>query len=99
MENLLPKILSAVAKVASVTTEDHDDTGEWIRVESEDLSDDQLYALLFKNWLKICGPWRSYFALIHCREEPDAGVWIHYLSTAEKRSEYARGWHQVPSWS
>ncbi len=93
------QVLARINKITPVSTDDWDGTGEWIYLESEELWDADLLAKLRRNWGVITGPFAHHFALVYCHDEPESGIWLHYLSSYEQRSEYACGCHQVSSWS
>jgi hypothetical protein len=100
MPNYLPPlnhVLDRINKHFSVATEDYDDTGEWFALESNHMGDRELYNFLESQWGGIVGAHANHFALIYCQSEPEAGVWLHFLSTAEDRREYAPGCHIIQS--
>ena len=95
---VLKRVLAGLNKVTPLSLDDYDGTGEWFRLESDELWDYQLYERLCRRWYGVVGNNSRSFALIHCMEGEEAGVWVHFLATAEARQEYAPGYHQVPSW-
>jgi hypothetical protein len=96
---LLKRVLAGINTATPVSMYDYDGTGEWFRLESDDLWDYQLYDRLCRRWYGLVGGNSPRFALIHCMEGDEAGVWVHFLETSEARSEYLPGYHQVGSWA
>jgi hypothetical protein len=74
-------------------------SGEWFYLESPTLPDAALFAALRQNWHRIAGPHAMSLALIYCEQEPDSGIWLHYLPTFQHKVEFLCGCHQIPSWS
>jgi hypothetical protein len=95
---LLQRVLASIQRRTPVTVYDSDGAGEWLRLESDDLWDYELYEKLSRRWLSIVGSKYRCFALTHCMEGEDAGVWLHFLDTDELREEYLPGHRQLPSW-
>jgi hypothetical protein len=95
---LLKRVLAGVQRTTPVSVSDWNDTGEWLRLESDDLWDYQLYERLCRRWYGLVGGHSPSFALIHCMEGDEAGVWLHFLSTPEAREEYLPGYYQISSW-
>ena len=92
------KILTSINRYAAVTCDDPKHTGEWFYLESQTLSDMDLFNKLRTNWSQIDGIDALHFALIYCQGDPDGGVWLHHLRTLEAKVEYQTGCHCIPSW-
>ena len=93
----LSGVLDRIGNIALVSMEDLNDDGEWIQLWSDSLTDADLYRALVKKWGKTAG-YINKFALIYCHTGDDSGVWLHYLSTQELRTEYRVGCFALPSW-
>ncbi len=94
----LQRVLASIRYKTPVTVNDYDGTGEWLRLESDDLWDYELYEKLCRSWLRTVGAKPRWFALTYCMEGDDAGVWVHFLETEELRAEYLPGYRELPSW-
>jgi hypothetical protein len=66
---------------------------EWFQLRAVTLSNKQLFLMLEAIWPAIVGPEPQKFALIHCTQGHQAGVWFHLLPNAE----YESGCHEVLS--
>ena len=75
-----------------------DGTNEWFLLESDDLSDNELFYALRAKWYPVVGPNYGRFALIYCVQQPDAGVWLHSLSASDTPAAYAPGCFKLGSW-
>src|SRR5437588_8396155 len=93
------KVLEGINAVTPVDVEEYDSTNEWFLLESEDLSDHDLYQLLRLKWFHLVGPNYGRFALIYCLQRPDCGVWLHSFAASESPSQFAPGCFQVSSWT
>ena len=94
----LTQVLANINAVTPVDTDDYNDDGEWLLLESDDLSGPVLFQKLKQNWHRIVGPYPNGFALLFCQGGADSGVWLHHLGTPQARHEYLPGCHQVFSW-
>jgi hypothetical protein len=90
----LSQVLAQINQTTPVEVENEDGQAEWFLLESADLEDSELYDILDRNWPRIVGVQGGSFALIHCRNEPNSGVWLHYFTT----KQYAPGCHEVATW-
>ena len=95
---LVDAVLGKVNSITPVDEEEYDGTDEWFQLESEDLSDNDLFYLLRGKWYPIVGQNYGRFALIYCVQQPDAGVWLHSLTASDTPSAYAPGCFKVFSW-
>jgi hypothetical protein len=75
-----------------------DEEGEWFRLESAGLWNEQLFSRLRSNWGAISGRNMLNFSLVHCSAGPDHGVWLHQRKPWNKPA-YLHGCHQTLSWS
>ncbi len=100
MRPLAPAVaamLSAIVRHTPVDIEeaDRDNDGDWFRLESEDLWDDEIFNRLRDNWDAIGGTAPG-FALIHFLTGPDAGVWLYHAKLGQLPA-YSRGCHRLVS--
>ena len=95
---LADAVLGKINRSISVDVEDYDGTCEWILLESDNLSDNDLFYALRKNWHQIVGQNYGRFALLYCVQQPDSGVWIHCLSASDTPAAYAPGCFKLGSW-
>ncbi|MBI4905987.1 MAG: hypothetical protein HY820_20305 [Acidobacteria bacterium] len=95
---IVSTVLSNIEKVTRISSGGFDGGRDWFHLESKELRDAELYEKLRANWRQITGQYLLSFALVYCREGADCGVWLHYLHSAQHKSEYLPGCHSVPSW-
>ena len=95
MDVVLDSVLEKIKLTIPVDIEDYDDDEEWFELSSSDLEDADVYFTLRMNWDVIVGLDGDSFALIHCADGTDSGVWLHYFDDDD---EYAPGCHKVPAW-
>jgi hypothetical protein len=91
-------VVEKIKVVIPVNVEDYDGSREWFRLESDDLSDHDLYAALRPKWFQILGPNYGRFALLYCLHYPNPGVWLHSFAAADNPAQYSPGCFQVVSW-
>jgi len=93
----LAGVLKKIETLGRADIDDYEDDGEWFFIDS-DYPDTNLFQLLRQQWSAIAGPHAHCFALIHCANGKDSGVWLHFLEGPEERGEYLAGCHSIPNW-
>jgi hypothetical protein len=92
-------VLDSIHRISRVTV-DFDDKYEWIHLKSTFLSETALFQTLTLHWRHIVSiPGEANFALIYCRGDRNAGVWLHYLSSPDLLDDYEDGCHEIWLWS
>jgi hypothetical protein len=74
------KMLTAIIRHTPVEIEEayREDDGDWYRLESDDLRDDQIFSRLRDNWMGIAGRSKGEFAVLQCLAGDDRGVWLFH---------------------
>ena len=96
---MLKQVLARIRGQFNVSISDPFGAGEWFLLKSGDYWDAEFYARLSAAWNGIAGRNRGDFALVYCEGGEDAGVWLHGLDTAARKSQYMAGCFQIPCWS
>jgi|SRR6185369_15501739 len=91
-------LIEKINTVAPINVEEYDGTNEWFLLESDELSDHDLYQALRLKWFSLLGPNYGRFALLYCVQRPDPGVWLHSFVASDNPSQFAPGCFQVASW-
>ena len=91
-------VIRNIKSISSVSEISSDGNSEWFHVKSHRLPDHELFNELRAKWHTTLGPLYGLFALVHCVQQPHAGVWIHDLSTAAKPAAYLPGCFKISSW-
>jgi hypothetical protein len=94
------EVLSSITRhtPVKIVEAERDEDGDWFRLESEDLLDQDVFHRLSNNWEAISGPNGIQFSLIHCEMGPDGGLWLHYRKVGTV-PQYFHGCQQIISWS
>jgi hypothetical protein len=95
----LDHLLSNISRATPVVARIDGDDGEWTLLTSAYYPADKLYKLLSSGWARIVPQHeRQQFALVHCQQGPNAGVWLHNLATPSLRAGYDVGCYEIDSW-
>lgn len=92
-------VLAKMRKVADVETAPFDASDEWLRIKARGVSDYALFQKFRFQWPVIAGIHMDKVALLHCKTDPHAGVWLHDLSEAGMDAFFQAGCHEVATWN
>jgi hypothetical protein len=84
-------VLEKLRRVVPCDVVPYGDGREWTRLRSAAFSNKQLFDKLQAAWAAAVGMEGFKYALIHCLQGPDAGVWFHVLPNAD----YEPGCHEI----
>ena len=99
MSPTLTALVERMRRVAPFEASPFDATGEWLRLRAGPLRDYELFQKLRFQWPMLAGPALSKIALVHCRSEPHAGVWLHDLVGHGAEGIYRAGCYEIASWN
>lgn len=92
-------ILARMRKVADIQTAPFDGSDEWLKLTAPGVVDYALFQKIRFQWPMISGIHMDKVALVHCKSEPHAGLWLHDLSGAGMQAMYEAGCHEVATWN
>ena len=97
-----PMIESVLAKMRGVDgleATPYDMSDDWLRLRSKTVSDYALFQKFRLRWPTIVGLHMDKVALVHCKTDPHAGLWLHDLSAAGVNAIFRAGCHEIATWN